>query len=241
MVLANSLKFYIIRTAGSALLALLAAGFYVGITPAHTASAASHESAGEFTLDVLSDARTAVLNHRDPAQATSDPTDFEDFGRGDTFILEGVIYPGGTLPEGQDSRLPEDFTGAIGRWVCQGVFNVSAAQAFGQGLSPHVYATQYFFLDDGRTYVTEGPEGGGAFLRAVVGGMGLAAGASGQQMDAEIGVNGTGLQNFRSQFAIEQPAAQLAEIEAALDDNTTVIAAIQNLLNRIARALSLNP
>lgn len=39
----------------------------------------------------------------------------------------------------------------------------------------------------------------------------------------------------------EQPSAELAEIKEALDANTEAIAAMQGLLTRVARALSLNP
>jgi len=225
----------------AAALALVACGAYLATAPPTVARADTHGTDEVVILDVLSDARTIVINHRDPAQATSDPFDAEDFGRGDTFILEGVIYPGGTLPPGPDQRLPEDFSGAIGRWVCRGVLNVSATQAFAEGLSPHTYSTEFFFLNDGRTYITEGPEGGGTYLRAVVGGTGPAAGVSGQQMSAEIGANGSGLQNFRMELVLEQPGTQLTGIETALDANTGVLAAVQTLLSRVARTLSLKP
>ena len=154
-----------------------------------------------MTFDVSTDATTFVLNHVNPADSS--------FQRGDTFIVEGPIYPGGTIPMGGTATSPSPFNpdqpGAIGKWVCRGTFHLNAAQ-IGAGGSPFVYSTQYFLFNDGTTLVSEGPEGGATFLRAVIGGWNDGSGASGQHFEIPLGTNRTGLFNLRFQFQLKKQA-----------------------------------
>src|SRR5260370_7248820 len=53
-----------------------------------------------FTIDVACDARTYRQNNVDPSAPGS--------SRGDTFIVQGKIYPGGTLPKGNNVFRPHN-------------------------------------------------------------------------------------------------------------------------------------
>src|SRR5690606_19463774 len=93
--------------------------------------------------------------------------------RGDTFIVTGRIYPGGTIPAG--GVFNPDTPGSIGTWTCRGVYNFDAEE-MEAGAEPMVFTTQVFQFDDGTTIVTEGPEGMATHTRAVTGGTGAAVG-----------------------------------------------------------------
>ena len=58
----------------------------------------AQNSGKTFTVDVACDARTYRQNNVDPSAAGSN--------RGDTFIVAGKIYPGGTIPQGNGSLAP---------------------------------------------------------------------------------------------------------------------------------------
>ncbi len=150
-------------------------------------------------LDVACDARTFKLSSGLPVTQAK---------RGDGFIVEGKVYPGGTIPPGGTLEAPGTFNldtapGSIGKWVCRGTFNYDISEIFA-GAQPHVFATQYFLLNDGRVLVSEGPEGGGLQLRSVIGGRGGYSGAAGEVTEDPFGVNSTGLFNFRFTFKIKK-------------------------------------
>jgi hypothetical protein len=150
---------------------------------------------GGYTLDVAIDATKFQLQ-RDTAIL---PTNIV---RGDTFITEGPIYPGGVVPSGNTPFPPTSAT-PIGKWVCRGTFQIPTAQIVA-GVTPFVYSTQYFLLDDGTSIVTEGPEGGAAFTRAITGGWSNGIGMSGDNLETPIGSNSTGMFNVRFTFQIRQ-------------------------------------
>ncbi len=77
----------------------------------------------KLVIDVAVDARTAVVNQVNPADAPPK--------RGDTFIENGKIYPGGTIPAGDGFDI--DTTGSIGTSVTRGTFNFDFSQAFTGG------------------------------------------------------------------------------------------------------------
>ena len=150
---------------------------------------------GGYTLDVAIDA-TKFQFQRDTAIL---PTNVI---RGDTFITEGPIYPGGTLQTG-NTPFPPTSAEPIGKWVCRGTFQIPTAQITA-GVTPFVYSTQYFLLNDGTSIVTEGPEGGAAFTRAITGGWDDGIGMSGDNLETPIGSNATGMFNVRFTFQIRQ-------------------------------------
>jgi hypothetical protein len=147
----------------------------------------------ELTIDVACDARTYRQNNVDPAASGSQ--------RGDTFIVSGKIYPGGTIPNGNAVFSPDN-PGSIGNWTCRGVWLVSS-QELASGASPAFDTSQIYLLpDETKQIFSEGLEGPTPTLRAVNGGTGSMSGVSGQVRQQLLGTNATGLFNFRFTFRI---------------------------------------
>lgn len=146
-----------------------------------------------FTIDVACDARTYRQNNVDPSVSGSN--------RGDTFIVQGKIYPGGTIPKGNDVFSPDN-PGRIGTWICRGTWMVSSAE-LASGASPAFDTTQIYLLpDESKQLFSEGLEGPVPTLRAVTGGTGSALGAQGQVRQELLGTNATGLFNLRFSFRL---------------------------------------
>jgi hypothetical protein len=156
-----------------------------------TAVAAGIEHPGDghpgstIRLDVALDCRTWRNNG-----GISD----DALGRGDGFIADGRIFPGGTLPSGDQANDPND-PGSIGRWVQRGTMAATLAEIVA-GARPAFFATWYHFLDEGAVLVAEGPHPESGPM-AVVGGAGRFGGASGELSDEIIGWNATGCPNLR--------------------------------------------
>ena len=150
-------------------------------------------SPGEFTIDVACDARTYRQNNVDAAASGSH--------RGDTFIVSGKIYSGGTIPTGQGVFSPDN-PGSIGDWTCRGVWLVSSTELAG-GAAPAFDTSQIYLLpDESKQLFSEGLEGPAPTLRAVVGGTGSMSEATGQVRQELLGTNVTGLFNFRFTFKV---------------------------------------
>ncbi len=153
-----------------------------------------------IVFDVATDARSFRLN-RGAA--------LPEAKRGDSFIVEGKIYPGGAIPPGGSFQAPGPFnpdtaSGSIGKWVFRGTFNYDFGEILA-GAEPFDFGTQYFLFNDGRVLVSEGPHGGArAQLRAIIGGAGAFSGATGDVRAEIIGVNITGLFNHRFTFRIKR-------------------------------------
>ena len=155
---------------------------------------ASHDRT--LVVDVALDTRTFTYD-RGVKPFESNPPDIL---RGDTFIVNGKVYRGGTIPRGEGVFSPDE-PGAIGDWLCRGVFLVSVDEIMA-GAPIHVDTTQLFQLRDG-TLVTEGVEGTVTVRRAVTGGTGRFSGATGQVKQEVLGSNTTGLFNLRLTFTLE--------------------------------------
>jgi hypothetical protein len=128
--------------------------------------------------------------------------------RGNTFIVSGKIYRGGTLKRGGDFGRPDNPAGpetpkAIGTWVCRGTFNLDIGEIAAGGF-PHVTSTQVFTFDSGETLVSEGPEGGATVVRAVIGGTARYRSARGQVVEEPLGVNTSNLFNVRFYFDLNK-------------------------------------
>src|SRR5437762_1802377 len=115
--------------------------------------------------------------------------------RGNT-LAEGGDFGGAHNPSGPE--LPD----ALGTWVCRGTFNLDIGEIAAGGF-PHVTSTQVFTFDRGGVLVTEGPEGGAAVLRAVIGGAGTFDEAAGDVVEKPLGVNTTNLFNVRFHFDVD--------------------------------------
>lgn len=153
-----------------------------------------------ITLDVAFDARTAIANLVDPAVT--------DGARGDTFVLNGKIFPGGTIPPGGTFDKPGTFDpdapGSIGIFICRGVMLFNAAQ-INAGAAPYVATNQHFQFNNGDALLTEGLEAGvDTIRRAVTGGVGTYSGARGEAHLTLIGTNKTGWENYRFVFKLKQ-------------------------------------
>src|SRR5437764_4320759 len=165
---------------------------------AQTDAAGARDGMRTVTYDVACDARTFRLNKSGTLL---------DARRGDSFIVQGKIFPAGTIPAGGTVDAPGSFDldtapGSIGTWVCRGNFNSDIGDIL-KGAHPHIFSTQLHLFDNGSAFVHEGPEGGAPELRAVTGGMGNFMGAAGEVLEEPIGVNRTGLLNIRHTFRIK--------------------------------------
>ena len=129
---------------------------------------------------------------------------FAEFGRGDGFIADGRLFPGGTLAAGAQTNDPNE-GGSIGAWVQRGTMAATLAE-IGAGARPAFFATWYHLLDNGSGLVVEGPHPETGPM-AVVGGMGRFRGAGGQLSDEIIGTNVTGCPNLRLTIRLSRPAS----------------------------------
>ena len=155
-------------------------------------SEAEASDTGTLTFEVACDCRTGVAGTN----------------RGDVFIIQGKIFPAGTLPSGtatNDPTQPVNGVAPIGNWICRGQnsfpFPLAIAPAYSS--TPFAFNTQYFILNDGRALTVEGydiPEGGN---NSVTGGIGGFSGAAGDSQNRPFGTNATGCPNFRATFTIQ--------------------------------------
>jgi hypothetical protein len=147
-----------------------------------------------LVLDVAIDAQT--LSYTRPDAWGSGPM------RGDTFIVTGRIFAGGTIPDGDTTNtFGPDADGSIGSLVSTGVFTTDAA-TIAAGAPFYASTTHLFQLDSGDGMVSQGLEGVADAVRAVIGGTGAYSGAIGQVTEQVLGSNGTGGKNLRLTFQI---------------------------------------
>jgi len=147
-------------------------------------------------FDVACDCRTATL---------------EGGVRGAPFIIQGKIFPAGTLPSGNatnDPTLPVNGVASIGNWICrgqvQGAYPPAIAPSYAS--TPFALNTQHFILNNGGAITVEGydvlPSGE---RLSVTGGIGSFRGASGdvEEGPGPLGTNATGCPNFRAKFTFQ--------------------------------------
>jgi len=154
-----------------------------------------------FTIDLAVDCRTAVSG----------------FNRGDLFILNGKLFPAGTLPSGaasNDPTQPVNGVAPIGDWLVRGqhALPLPAALASSYGSAPGDFATNYYILDEGRTaliievYAFLQGQNPSLTFAAVIGGIGRFSGATGSLQGPPLGTNATGCPNFRTSFNLKKDA-----------------------------------
>jgi hypothetical protein len=171
-------------------LALGGAGVAGGLVGGTTAVAASESTSNErFSVDC------ACLGDSWRATLFADAPDEGDL-RGSTFFVEGLLYPGGHIPDG-DGFVPTT-DGAIGHWFCRGHLIMNP----GRG-EPHIMSNQEYvfgllgadnlFPSDMITSV--GLEGANEDFvrmhRSVTGGTGKYRAAMGECVEYTVGVNST--------------------------------------------------
>jgi hypothetical protein len=149
-----------------------------------------------LTFDVACDCRTFVATDN----------------RGDPFIVNGKIFPAGTLPLGpaqNDPTLPVNGVAPIGTWTCRGQNSFPFPPAVPAGAysdSPFAYFDWHFILNNGSGINATGypisAEGDRSVL-SVSGGVGLFSGIAGQIQAEQLGTNATGCPNFRPTFTFQ--------------------------------------
>ena len=154
-----------------------------------------------IVIDVAEDMRTLSVN-------TASPTDTEP-KRGTTAIINGKMYPGGTIAAGDGLDI-DTLTGSIGTWITRETFNVDLSQIVA-GAHPALSATQYYLFsptgvsDGEEALFSEGPEFGATTHRVVLGGTGRYRGVIGEVQEETLGANSTGFANKRFTFTIRSP------------------------------------
>jgi len=130
------------------------------------------------------------------------------------FIVQGKIFPRGTLPSGDaanDPTLPVNGVSPIGNWICRGQnsFPLPPVIAEAYSSTPSAFNTQYFILEDGRALTAEGYDilPSGEHL-SVTGGVAEFSGVSGFIKEEPLGTNSTGCPNFRAKFKIQPGSAR---------------------------------
>lgn len=122
--------------------------------------------------------------------------------RGTPFIVDGKIFPGGTLQTGDGLGDP-DQPGNIGSWICKGIFTSDL------GTDDIGFDTTQMFRFDGDADAiwTEGLEAGLSKIgvithRTILGGTGRFRGAQGEVVQEALGTNVGGTPNIRLTFKI---------------------------------------
>jgi hypothetical protein len=129
--------------------------------------------------------------------------------RGYTFIINGKMYPGGTIPAGDGLDI-DTLTDSIGTWLTRGTFNVDLSQ-LESGAHPALSSTEYYLFsstgvsDGEEALFSEGPEFGATTHRVVLGGTGRYRGVIGEVQEETLGHNSTGFANQRYTFTIRTP------------------------------------
>jgi hypothetical protein len=149
-----------------------------------------------LVLDVAFDGTTFALNQVTPGAP--------GLARGDTFVLNGKVFPGGTIPAG--SGFNPNSSGSVGNFICRGTLLYSGAE-IAAGAAPFIVTTQTFVLNGGSALLTEGLEAGvSPITRGVTGGWGQYSGAGGEITMDLIGFNITGFENYRCTFKLKKQA-----------------------------------
>jgi hypothetical protein len=130
---------------------------------------------------------------------------------GSNFITQGYIYEYGTLQDGSDGvnadGSPQYPDKVIGEWTCRGYFVGEGAHAT---TGPMVITTQLYNFGDtlgARLLVSEGYEladVGVAIQRAITGGTGEYASASGEASQTFLGFNATEGVNLRFELTVRK-------------------------------------
>jgi hypothetical protein len=194
-----------------AALALTAAGISVlaaGLISLSVSRANGDNEFTTFTVDVTQDGNTNKQIDVDPSEGQLVSS------KGDAFIVEGNIYPEGSIPSGVAD--PNPTAQVIGRYRLRGTLTADTAEfnraVAGDPSAPPIlaFATEAFSLpDDGTTILADGvwPNARLSANRVVLGGTGRFAGVAGEVYEKNIGENSTGFCNSRVTFRLKRLAA----------------------------------
>jgi hypothetical protein len=155
--------------------------------------------------------QTAITN------AQNDVNPAEGKGtRGDTFIIDGTVYPAGTIPGGKAME-PDPNIRPIGKYRIRGTSTEDFAEF--QKASAHLphaaptlaFANELFSLpDDDTTILTDGlwPNAYFSAHREVLGGTGRFRYAVGEVYEENIGENKDGFCNLRVTFRLRKASGR---------------------------------
>jgi len=148
-----------------------------------------------FTVDVALDAATLVVNTANPPNMGN---------RGDIIVIDGTIYPAGTIPPGLNANNDPNAPGGIGKIRCRALELVPGTDFTSPAFT---FVTEWYSLpDDNQIILVDGP-GPNLFAtlkRAVIGGTASYKGVTGQVTETDIGVNKSGACNLRVTFQLKQ-------------------------------------
>ena len=171
----------------------------------------NNDEISTFTVDVAE----STVNYK---QNDVEPSEGQDvFSAGDTVILQGTIYPAGTLPRGKANNDP-NAPGGIGKYRVRGAFtadfaNFEKAVEGLPGASPEVgFVTEiYSFHEDGTSILTDGiwPNPNFSARRVVLGGTGQFRDIVGEIKEENIGENSTGFCNLRVTFLVKRVKSEM--------------------------------
>ena len=149
------------------------------------------------TYDVSMNGESFTLSQQDSGAT--------EVKRGDAYLINGQIYPGGTIPKGGTRTAPSSFgpgtPGSIGEFYSRGSFLVGANRMEAEKIQRA--STHYFVLNDKNRLITDGFEGSTNTTRVILGGIGQFAGARGVASMERLGINATGSYNVRFTFNTE--------------------------------------
>jgi hypothetical protein len=154
------------------------------------------ETESRITLDVALDCRK--FNYMRSLALT-------EIVRGDSFILDGKIFPAGALRAGQQVNDP-NAPGSIGSWVSTGTSTDTLAGHLANPTSPAVFGNQYFLLNNGMLVTAGWFAPAGTSDISVTGGTRAYSGASGEVLAENIGTNATGCPNSRFTIVLKKQA-----------------------------------
>jgi hypothetical protein len=161
-----------------------------------TAPRAGADADRTFTIDAALDGATYVQNDVHPKEGQV------AFSPGDTLVIHGTIYPGGTLKPGVQDNDP-NAPGGIGKIICRGVFLISSHDVGAKFVTD--VSELYLLPDKTRSLVADGlgPSTDVTAHRAVLGGTGFFRNAVGELHETNIGSNATGFCNLRMTFKLK--------------------------------------
>jgi hypothetical protein len=159
-----------------------------------------------FTVDVATD----PANYKQ-INVDNKPGSTDVFSRGDTFIENGTVYPGGSIVGGVAQNKPTD-PGSIGKYLLRGTYTQDLVEfvnaAAHKPAAPEVtFGTELFTFGDGSTILTDGvwPNAYSMTSRIVLGGTGRFRNVVGQVTEENIGENAAlGFCNLRVTFHLTQ-------------------------------------
>jgi hypothetical protein len=175
-----------------ALTTIATLAFVAALVVAPTIRADNDDEITTFTVDVAQIGSTNAQNDVDPSEGQS------TFTRGDTFIIDGTVYPAGTIPSGKGD--PDPNVQPIGKYRFRGTYTGSPTTV------PIVaFASELFSLpDDDTSILTDGvwPNEQFAAHRVVLGGTGRFRYVVGEVYEENIGLNKDGFCNLRVRFRL---------------------------------------